>query len=383
MSDPDIRRVLDFWFQPGTMDQPTIDSRMDRWFTTDAVTDAVIRTEFGPMVEKASQGLLDGWAAMPEGRLALILLLDQFRRHIYRGTRKAFSRDPQALKFCVEGAMKGEYKSLTPFQQAFFFMPLQHAESLKIQERSVKIYQGLVNGVSDTLKATFATFAQFAELHHDIIESLRSLSPSQQDPGPPQHGRGSGVPRLRRPALRPVSRCAITGGVFPCTTSHRGASRSSAAGAFHSAAPTPATCGQSNQDMMTAALQALVDAFSLSGERLGDVSLGAVMKHSRDWNLARECVLGTALAPETPAFDLQRACGTSLEAAILIGNKIALGQIDSGIAAGTDTISDVPIVYPDEYARDPAGQRPGRSFSARSNPGWACARRCSSPWCRA
>ncbi|TFG85736.1 MAG: DUF924 domain-containing protein [Chromatiales bacterium] len=172
MIDPDIRRVLDFWFQPGTMDQPTIDSRMDRWFTTNAVTDTVIRTEFGPMVAKASKGLLDGWVATPEGRLALILLLDQFRRHIYRGTRQAFSRDPIALKLCVEGAMKGEYKTLTPFQQAFFFMPLQHSESLKIQERSAKIYGGMVNGVSATLKATFATFAQFADLHHDIIESF-------------------------------------------------------------------------------------------------------------------------------------------------------------------------------------------------------------------
>jgi uncharacterized protein (DUF924 family) len=172
MTDPDIRRVLDFWFQAGTMDQPTIDSRMDRWFTTDAVTDAVIRTEFGPLVDRASKGQLDGWAASPEGRLALILLLDQFRRSIYRGTPKAFSRDPQALKLCVEGAMKGDYKTLSPFQQAFYFMPLQHAESLKIQERSVKIYAGMVAGVSDTLKATFATFAQFAELHHDIVESF-------------------------------------------------------------------------------------------------------------------------------------------------------------------------------------------------------------------
>ena len=172
MSDPDIRRVLDFWFQPGTMDQPTIDSRMDRWFTADAVTDAVLRNEFGPLVEQASKGQLDAWAATPEGRLALILMLDQFRRSIFRGTPKAFSRDPHALKLCVEGAMKGDYKTLNPFQQAFYFMPLQHAESLKIQERSVKIYEGLVTGVSDTLKATFATFAQFAELHHDIVESF-------------------------------------------------------------------------------------------------------------------------------------------------------------------------------------------------------------------
>ena len=172
MTDPDIHRVLDFWFQSGTMDQPTIDSRMDRWFTADAVTDAVIRTEFGPLVEKASKGELDGWSTTPEGRLALILMLDQFRRSIHRGTAKAFARDAHALKLCVEGAVIGDYKTLTPFQQAFYFMPLQHAESLKIQMRSVKIYEGMVSGVSETLKATFATFAQFAELHHDIVESF-------------------------------------------------------------------------------------------------------------------------------------------------------------------------------------------------------------------
>jgi uncharacterized protein (DUF924 family) len=145
---------------------------MDRWFTADAITDALIRTEFGPLVEKASKGQLDAWTATPQGRLALILLLDQFRRSIYRGTPKAFSRDPHALKICVEGAAKGDYKSLSPFQQAFYFMPLQHAESLKIQERSVRIYDGLASGASDTLKATFATFAQFAELHHDIVKSF-------------------------------------------------------------------------------------------------------------------------------------------------------------------------------------------------------------------
>lgn len=125
---------------------------------------------------------------------------------------------------------------------------------------------------------------------------------------------------------------------------------------------------QSNQDLMTASLQGLVDAYKLGGERLGDVALGAVMKHSRDWNLARECVLGTTLAPETPAFDLQRACGTGLEAAILVGNKIALGQIDAGIAGGTDTISDVPIVYPDEYREILLASARGKSFGDRLKP---------------
>jgi acetyl-CoA C-acetyltransferase len=124
----------------------------------------------------------------------------------------------------------------------------------------------------------------------------------------------------------------------------------------------------SNQDIMTAALTGLVEKFQLRGVRLGDVSLGAVIKHSRDWNLARESVLGSGLAPQTPAFDIQRACGTSLEAAILIGNKIALGQIDAGVAAGTDSISDAPIVYPDEYRNILLSSFRGRSMGSRIKP---------------
>lgn len=104
-----------------------------------------------------------------------------------------------------------------------------------------------------------------------------------------------------------------------------------------------------NQAMLTAALQAVVSRYALDGLRLGEVAAGAVIKHSRDFNLARECLLGTTLDPHTPAFDMQRACGTSLEAAIGIANKIALGQIEVGIAAGVDTVSDPPVVYPRDY----------------------------------
>src|ERR671929_976034 len=96
----------------------------------------------------------------------------------------------------------------------------------------------------------------------------------------------------------------------------------------------------SNQDMLTAALDGLVARFGLAGERLGEVVAGAVLKHSRDFNLTRESVLGSRLDPETPAYDIQQACGTGLETVILVANKIALGQIDSGVGAGVDTTSD-------------------------------------------
>ena len=99
----------------------------------------------------------------------------------------------------------------------------------------------------------------------------------------------------------------------------------------------------SNQDMFTAALDGLVARFGLEGERLGEVAGGAVLKHSRDFNLIRECVLGSRLSAATPAFDLQQACGTGLQAINLLAAKIALGQIDAGIAGGVDTTSDAPI----------------------------------------
>ena len=107
----------------------------------------------------------------------------------------------------------------------------------------------------------------------------------------------------------------------------------------------------SNMDMLTAALKGLVQRFDLEGERLGEVAAGAVMKHSRDFNLAREATLDSGLSLQTPAYDVQQACGTGLEAAILVGNKIALGQIDSGIAGGTDTASDAPIALNEKYRK--------------------------------
>ncbi|HEY2684115.1 MAG TPA: acetyl-CoA C-acetyltransferase [Steroidobacteraceae bacterium] len=123
-----------------------------------------------------------------------------------------------------------------------------------------------------------------------------------------------------------------------------------------------------NQEMLTAALRALVEKYGLAGQRIDDVAAGAVMKHSSQWNLTRETVLGSGLAAETPGLDLQRACGTSLEAAILLGNKIALGQIDCGIAGGVDTVSDPPVVFPRSFQRLLLKSYRGKSFGQRFTP---------------
>lgn len=169
MSQSEIQRVLDFWFAGRSMDSPRVDSRMDRWFGVDEDLDNQIRDEFGDLVEQASDGELLDWTETAEGRLALIILLDQFRRSIYRNSPDAFMQDHLALKICIEGTIDGCHKELTPIQNLFFFMPMQHAESLAVQKKSVGIFTALAESVTETLRETFETTAQFAELHHDIV----------------------------------------------------------------------------------------------------------------------------------------------------------------------------------------------------------------------
>jgi acetyl-CoA C-acetyltransferase len=129
----------------------------------------------------------------------------------------------------------------------------------------------------------------------------------------------------------------------------------------------------SNQQMLTAVLHALVDKYRLAGQRIGDVAAGAVLKSARDFNLTRESVLGTTLDPHTPAFDLQRACGTSLETAIVLGLKIAAGQVDCAIAGGVDTASDAPIGINEQLRRILLRSARGRTLGARLAP-WAALR---------
>ena len=148
-----------------------------------------------------------------------------------------------------------------------------------------------------------------------------------------------------------VRRVAIVGGIrIPFARAH---------GAYASVG---------NQDMLTAAFRGVVEKYKLQGVRLGDAMAGAVIKHSKDYNLVRECVLSSGLDPQTPGADVQRACGTGLEAAIDIGNKIALGQIDAGLAGGVDTISDPPIVYPRSYQQLLLKSFRGRTFGQRVGP---------------
>ena len=175
ITDEDLARIdaiLSFWFKEHELSAPQIDRRMDIWFGEDKAFDQEIATRFGDDIEQASEGQLNHWAAEPRGRLALILLIDQFRRNIHRHTAEAFSLDKLALRLCVEGAVEKKDQGLTPIQKVFFYMPLQHAESAKVQAKSVALFNRLADSVSPTYQETFLTVAQFAELHKDIIDQF-------------------------------------------------------------------------------------------------------------------------------------------------------------------------------------------------------------------
>lgn len=167
-----IDEVISFWFESKALTAPQIDGRMDVWFGENAVFDQEIEARFATVVDEASRGQLDHWAHTARGRLALIILLDQFRRNIHRGTTEAYAQDNKALKLCVEGAMEKKDKGLAPIQRVFFYMPLQHTESRKVQAKSVAIYNRLAEAVSPTYAETFMTIAHFAELHRDIVEQF-------------------------------------------------------------------------------------------------------------------------------------------------------------------------------------------------------------------
>lgn len=167
-----IEAILSFWFKETELTAPQIDRRMDIWFGEDAVFDHEIEKEFANDVEEASQGRLDHWAHQPRGRLALILLLDQFRRNMFRNTAKAFEKDKAALRLCVEGAMAKKDAGLSPIERVFFYMPLQHAESAKVQAKACELYNKLAEAVSATYRETFMTIVQFAELHRDVVDQF-------------------------------------------------------------------------------------------------------------------------------------------------------------------------------------------------------------------
>jgi len=142
---------------------------MDLWFGGRR-HDAHIRERFGADLERAARGALDPWAAHPRGALALVIVLDQFSRHIHRGTPAAFAQDPKAQSVVLAGLSAGHDAALQPVERAFFYIPLEHAEDRALQRRSVALHEALVDSVPETHRDRYRDFLHHARIHHDIVE---------------------------------------------------------------------------------------------------------------------------------------------------------------------------------------------------------------------
>ncbi len=165
--------IAEFWFGPdagNAADAAVAERQAALWWRKDPETDNAIRRRFEDVITEAAMGALDAWAQTPSGRLALILLTDQFPRNICRDTKAAFGHDLLALAWCKEGLTRGDDERLRPIERVFFYLPLEHSESPQDQERSVALYRALSAGVPPSQRAVFDGFLDFALRHRDIVE---------------------------------------------------------------------------------------------------------------------------------------------------------------------------------------------------------------------
>ena len=169
MSAENPASILRFWFGERPENAATDPACARLWWSKQAAVDEEMRQRFGVLVEQASRGELDTWGTEPEGRLALILLADQFTRNIHRGTPASFALDPLARRWCLEGLETGAFERLLPIQRIFACLPLEHSESLEHQDRCVAHTQALRDQASPAERATFDGYADYAERHREII----------------------------------------------------------------------------------------------------------------------------------------------------------------------------------------------------------------------
>jgi uncharacterized protein (DUF924 family) len=172
--DPRIESVLQFWFGPPDAD---IVAHSSRWWRKDPAFDEEIRAEFGPLFEEAASGKLEEWVRAADARahLALIVLLDQFSRNLFRGKPRAFAQDAQALAVCEDGCGRGLDRQLSPLEAYVFYMPLMHAEDREVQQRSVQAFNILVeqaraHGEPGTVQEALRNAQKYAVLHAEVIE---------------------------------------------------------------------------------------------------------------------------------------------------------------------------------------------------------------------
>lgn len=164
-----IEEILSFWFGEIDADGLATAEQAKRWFKASAETDNLIRERFEIDLQKAIQGQLTSWEQYPRGRLALIVLLDQFSRNIYRGTARAFAQDELALSLCLQGIDLGHDLALRPLEQSFYYLPMEHAESLEIQDRCVQHYQQLMATAPPATAKKLKSSLDYALSHREII----------------------------------------------------------------------------------------------------------------------------------------------------------------------------------------------------------------------
>jgi len=163
-------QILEYWFGTQESDLDIIKEKSALWWGKDKAVDEDIKSHFGRDLEQAVNGAYNEWADIPPGRLALIILTDQFSRNIFRDTAQAFARDALALNWCVEGIERGVDAQLRPVHRVFFYLPLEHSESLEHQDQSVECYTALVKSAAPEAKRLFSGFLDFAIKHRKIIE---------------------------------------------------------------------------------------------------------------------------------------------------------------------------------------------------------------------
>ncbi|MEJ2761555.1 MAG: DUF924 domain-containing protein [Gammaproteobacteria bacterium] len=169
MEPTDYRAVLDAWFGNSGDDATVIDRQSGLWWGKDEKVDADLRRRFGPLLQDLEAGRLADWKETPPGRLAAIILADQIPRNIHRGTPAAFRTDPLALSLALEGLDSGDHRRLSLLQRVFFYLPLEHAESLECQDLSVALFEELLEEAEEGLRRSFRSYLDFARRHRDII----------------------------------------------------------------------------------------------------------------------------------------------------------------------------------------------------------------------
>ncbi len=168
--EPQAADLLRFWFGEAEDDLAVNREKSDLWWGHAEETDQEIRTRFSQLHEKAAAGDLDGWTQSARGTLALILALDQLPRNLFRGSGRSFDTDPRALELTLAGIEAGVDRELRPIERLFFYLPLEHSESLEMQRRSMSAFRQLAAEVPGSMRETFEGFVDFARRHHEIVE---------------------------------------------------------------------------------------------------------------------------------------------------------------------------------------------------------------------